>query len=90
MVCEWTADVIEPGDADPDCPWCFAPTTRIEVLAQTDPVEGARAHAAALGRIGGRKGGHARAAALSAERRRDIAREAARARWQKKPRTSKG
>jgi hypothetical protein len=38
-------------------------------------------HAAALGRLGGLKGGPARAAALSAKRRREIARAAARARW---------
>lgn len=36
-----------------------------------------------LGRLGGRKGGNARAAKLSPEQRRQIAQEAARARWQK-------
>jgi hypothetical protein len=84
VVCEWTEDLVEEPGADPDCPWCHAPTVLVEVLAHTDAAGGARQHAAALGRIGGRKGGHARAASLSAERRRDIAREAARARWQKK------
>ena len=34
-----------------------------------------------LGRLGGIEGGRARAAALSAERRSEIARDAARARW---------
>jgi hypothetical protein len=38
-------------------------------------------HAAALGRLGGLKGGRARADSLSAARRRAIARKAARARW---------
>jgi hypothetical protein len=38
-------------------------------------------HAAALGRLGGLKGGRARANSLSAARRRAIARKAARARW---------
>lgn len=38
-------------------------------------------HAVALGKLGGKKGGKARAAALSPERRREIARKAARARW---------
>jgi len=38
-------------------------------------------HAAALGRLGGLKGGRARALSLSAARRRAIARKAARARW---------
>jgi hypothetical protein len=45
-------------------------------------------HAAALGRLGGLKGGRARAKALSAQERRTIARKAARARWQK-PRAPK-
>jgi hypothetical protein len=82
VVCEWTAEVIESPDADPDCPWCHAPTRRVEVLS--GPTDDPHEHAAALGRIGGSKGGRARAASLSAERRRDIAREAARARWNKK------
>ena len=37
--------------------------------------------AVALGRLGGRKGGKARAAALSQDRRSEISREASRARW---------
>lgn len=40
-------------------------------------------HAAALGRLGGKKGGPARAAKLTAEQRREIARQAAAARWKK-------
>ncbi len=42
--------------------------------------------AAALGRLGGAKGGKARAAKLSASRRSAIAKKAARARWAKKAR----
>jgi hypothetical protein len=38
-------------------------------------------HAMALGRLGGLKGGRARAEKLSAPRRREIARRAAEARW---------
>jgi hypothetical protein len=38
-------------------------------------------HAMALGRLGGIKGGKARAEKLSARRRREIARQAAIARW---------
>jgi hypothetical protein len=38
-------------------------------------------HAAALGRLGGAKGGKARAAVLTPKQRRDIALKAARARW---------
>lgn len=37
--------------------------------------------AVALGRLGGLKGGPARKESLSAERRREIARQGARARW---------
>ncbi len=39
--------------------------------------------AVALGRLGGLKGGKARAEALSPERKREIAQKAARARWSK-------
>jgi len=41
--------------------------------------------AVALGRLGGLKGGKARAAKLTAERRSEIASVAAKARWQRKP-----
>jgi hypothetical protein len=37
--------------------------------------------AVALGRLGGKKGGRARAAKLTPEQRSDIAKKAARARW---------
>lgn len=40
-------------------------------------------NAAALGKLGGSKGGHARCKALSPERRTEIAKQAARARWDK-------
>lgn len=40
-------------------------------------------HAVALGRLGGRKGGKARAAKLTAKERSAIARKAAKARWDK-------
>lgn len=42
-------------------------------------------HAVALSRLGARKGGLARAAKLTAQERRDIARKAAQARWRKRP-----
>jgi hypothetical protein len=41
--------------------------------------------AVALGRLGGLKGGAARAKALSAKKRKEIARNAAKKRWGKKP-----
>ena len=40
--------------------------------------------AVALGRLGGKKGGLARAKKLTAEQRREIAKKAAQARWAKK------
>jgi hypothetical protein len=40
-------------------------------------------HAVALSKLGAKKGGEARAAALSPEQRREIARKAASARWSK-------
>jgi hypothetical protein len=46
------------------------------------------AAAAALGRRGGLKGGPARAAALTAKKRAEIAKTAANARWAKKKSTS--
>lgn len=43
--------------------------------------------AVALGRLGGLKGGKARAESLSAKKRKEIAQKAARTRWAKKSRT---
>jgi hypothetical protein len=40
-------------------------------------------HAVALGKMGGEKGGKARAAKLTSEQRSEIARKASRARWEK-------
>ena len=47
-----------------------------------DPDEGKDPHAVALGRRGGQKGGKARAEKLTPEQRSEIARKAARARWE--------
>lgn len=46
-----------------------------------DPDAGKNPAAVALGKLGGPKGGAARAAALSPARRRAIAKKAAKARW---------
>lgn len=54
--------------------------------AATPPKHRKNPHAVALGRKGGLKGGAARAANLTPERRREIAMLAAQARWQKKSR----
>lgn len=52
--------------------------------------QGKNPHAAALGRLGGKKGGPARALKLSAERRSEIARNAARVRWHAKEGLERG
>lgn len=52
----------------------------------TAELDGKNAAAVALGRLGGLKGGKARADNLSAEQRSKIARAAAAARWKKSPR----
>lgn len=46
-----------------------------------EELKGKNPAAVALGRMGGKKGGPARAKKLSAQRRKQIARDAARARW---------
>lgn len=58
---------------------------RSEADAEPDPVitDEMRAAAAAFGRIGGKKGGPARAAKLTGARRSEIAQKAAAARWKK-------
>ena len=49
-----------------------------------DPDQGKNPHAVALGRLGGQKGGRARAEKLSAGERSEIAKKAANARWKPK------
>ena len=51
------------------------------VIGMSDELPAKNPAAVALGRLGGRKGGKARAAALSQDRRSEIARTAAQARW---------
>jgi hypothetical protein len=84
LVCDQVDELWEPGATDeigPPCARCHAPTERVGVLEQRRAATAANPHAAALGRLGGLKGGPARAARLSPRRRREIARVAARARW---------
>ena len=64
---EATGEAQEPTEAAP------------ESLAPRD--DGKNPAAVALGRLGGKKGGKARAARLTPERRREIAQKAAQARW---------
>ncbi len=51
--------------------------------ALESPDEYKNPHAVALGRLGGQKGGRARAERLSSRKRSEIAKKAARARWRK-------
>ncbi|HEV3258564.1 MAG TPA: hypothetical protein VG013_16930 [Gemmataceae bacterium] len=55
-----------------------------EQLAEELAQDGKNPTAVALGKLGGKKGGPARAAKLTKEQRSEIARKAARARWGKK------
>jgi len=52
-----------------------------ESLPEPKPKPDTRNLAAVLGKLGAAKGGEARAAKLSARKRREIAKKAARARW---------
>jgi hypothetical protein len=84
LVCDDVSEAWEPENTDeigPACPSCHAPTERIAILERRSNSSAVNPHAAALGRLGGLKGGPARAARLSPRRRREIARAAARARW---------
>lgn len=88
-VCEWEGEQVELPGADPDCPWCHAPTEALQVLPLPGGIiisgmpQAKNPFATALGRLGAKKGGEARARALSAKRRSEIGRKAARARWAK-------
>ena len=86
LVCDFVEQRSEPESEDligPPCTRCRAPTERFEVVARRSVSHEPNRHAAALGRLGGLKGGPARAAALTAKRRREIAKAAARARWRR-------
>jgi hypothetical protein len=87
LVCDWQERVTEPESTDvlgTPCSRCHAPTERTAILASRFEPATRNPHASALGRLGASRGGIARAAVLTAKRRRDIARAAARARWEKR------
>jgi hypothetical protein len=84
LVCDAVDETWEPEVTDeigPECSRCHAPTERLATTERRVMCAAVNPHAAALGRLGGLKGGPARAARLSPRRRRDIARAAARIRW---------
>jgi hypothetical protein len=86
LVCDAVQQQTEAEGTDvigPACERCRAPTERVEVLTRRSVAHEPNPHAAALGRLGGLKGGPARAAALTPKRRREIAALAARARWRR-------
>jgi hypothetical protein len=62
-------------------------TPPVEPSAEPTPADGKNPAAVALGRLGGLKGGKARAAKLSKKKREEIARKAAAARWKKQDST---
>jgi hypothetical protein len=87
LVCDAESTVEEPEgtfEIGAPCSACGAPTERLEILRRRSAPQDPNPHAAALGRMGGLKGGPARAARLSPERRREIASAAARARWRQR------
>lgn len=56
---------------------------RLDGSPLPEPDAGKNPHAVALGKLGGAKGGKARAKALSSAKRKEIAKNAAKARWEK-------
>ena len=69
-----------PTDPNQAAAWIVA-----SITGQTPPpLQGKNPAAVALGRLGGFRGGKARAASLTSEERKKIARKAAKARWEKR------
>ena len=84
LVCDAEQELVEPtvtDDIGPSCSSCGAPTERTAVLR--DRLVPKNPNAVALGRLGGLKGGPARAEALTPQRRREIARRAILTRWRR-------
>lgn len=59
------------------------PTTKETIPEEKKPTKEKNPAAVALGRLGGLKGGKARAAKMTPEQRKESARKAAKARWSK-------
>jgi hypothetical protein len=57
------------------------------IVEEATSESGKNPHAVALGRLGGKKGGPARAKKLTPEQRRKIAKKAAETRWSRRPHT---
>jgi hypothetical protein len=69
---------------DPDSPEAAA-IVLDSAIPSEEPETGKNPAAVALGRLGGSKGGTARAANMSPKKRSQAARKAANARWHKRP-----
>ena len=88
--CDWHVERIEDPSTDIACAQCHGPTVVDDALPLPTGVDlsgvprAKNLYAAALGRLGGLKGGKARARVLSSARRRAIAKKAANARWKKR------
>ena len=59
--------------------------TTEEIPIEEKPANNKNPHAVAIGKLGGAKGGFARAARLSPERKKEISKIANEKRWDKKP-----
>jgi hypothetical protein len=84
LVCETEDERDEPDvteEIGAPCTHCRAPTERVAIIGRRTAPVARNPHAAELGRLGGLRGGPARAKALTPARRREIARSAARKRW---------
>ena len=81
MMPSW--DVINPGKKRPRDLNQLAKFIVEQSTNPTDPDEGKNKAAVELGRLGGLKGGRARANKLSGRKRKAIAQKAAKARWDK-------
>jgi len=83
-ICEWRGQSVEIGAEPVECPWCHGLSRIVSEEWLIPVVAGTNPHAAALGRLGASKGGTIRAERLPPNRRREIARKAARARWRRR------
>ncbi len=87
MVCLWHSEYMptrssKRKETDPNVIAFLTVQRATGQLPAEPPTQDTRnPHAVALGKLGGAKGGKARAAKLSAKKRAEIARRAARARW---------
>jgi hypothetical protein len=79
------SEQVAPAREEPEAASGGVPSPSDHLSTSSEPAPSMKNPAAvALGRLGGKKGGKARAAKLTAAQRRAIAKKAAEARWKKK------